>query len=135
MHLRNLPLAASRIFEAAVRQLSFKHAVEELYGSATTVGNQIRRFERDLGCKLFIRKTRAVVPTDAGQSLSKILTKSPEDMRIEMPLPTQDMHGSHDAPGPAQAPRSASGPIAQARPWPQPACLPPKATDDHSRSA
>ena len=54
MHLRNLPLAASRTFEAAVRQLSFKHAAEELYVSATTVGNQIRRLERDLGCKLFI---------------------------------------------------------------------------------
>ena len=43
MHLRNLPLAALRTFEAAARQLSFKHAAEELCVSATTVSNQIRR--------------------------------------------------------------------------------------------
>lgn len=84
MHLRNLPLAPLRTFEAAARQLSFKHAAEELCVSATTVSNQIRRLEHDLGCKLFIRKTRAVVLTDAGRSLSKVLTTSLEDIRAEV---------------------------------------------------
>ena len=84
MHLRKLPLAALRTFEAAARQLSFKHAAEELCVSATTVSNQIRRLERDPGCKLFIRKTRTVVLTDAGRSLSKVLTKSLENIRAEV---------------------------------------------------
>ncbi len=84
MYLRNLPLAALRTFEAAARHLSFKHAAEELCVSATTVSNQIRRLERDMGCKLFIRKTRAVVLTDAGRSLSRVLTRSLEDIRAEV---------------------------------------------------
>lgn len=84
MHLRNLPLAALRTFEAAARLLSFKDAANELCVSATTVSNQIRRLERDLGRQLFIRKTRAVVLTDAGRSLSKVLTRSLEDIRAEV---------------------------------------------------
>jgi len=84
MYLRNLPLAALRTFEAAARHLSFKLAAEELCVSATTVSNQIRRLERDLGCKLFIRKTRAVVLTDAGRSLSKVMTRSLEEIRAEV---------------------------------------------------
>lgn len=89
MYLRNLPLAALRTFEAAARHLSFKRAAEELCVSATTVSNQIRRLERDLGCKLFIRKTRAVVLTDAGRSLSKVMTRSLEDIRAEVETHTR----------------------------------------------
>ena len=89
MYLRNLPLAALRTFEAAARHLSFKLAAEELCVSATTVSNQIRRLERDLGCKLFIRKTRAVVLTDAGRSLSKVMTRSLEDIRAEVETHTR----------------------------------------------
>lgn len=84
MHLRNLPLAALRTFEAAARHLSFKIAAEELCVSATTVSNQIRRLERDMNCKLFVRKTRAVVLTDAGRSLSRVLTQSFENIRSEV---------------------------------------------------
>ncbi len=84
MHIRNLPLAALRTFEVAARRLSFKSAADELCVSATTVSNQIRRLERDLGCQLFIRKTRAVVLTDAGRSLSRVLTRSLEDIRAEV---------------------------------------------------
>ena len=84
MHLRNLHLNALRTFEAAARRLSFKDAADELCVSATTVSNQIRRLERDLGCQLFVRKTRAVVPTDAGRSLAEVLSRSLEDIRAEV---------------------------------------------------
>ncbi|MCR9152454.1 MAG: LysR substrate-binding domain-containing protein [Rhodobacteraceae bacterium] len=84
MHLRNLQLNALRTFEAAARRLSFKEAADELCVSATTVSNQIRRLERDLGCQLFVRKTRAVLLTDAGRSLAKVLTRSLEDIRAEV---------------------------------------------------
>ena len=81
---RNLPLTALRTFEVAARRLSFKDAADELCVSATTVSNQIRRLERDLGIKLFIRRTRAVVLTDAGRSLSKVMTRSLEEIRVEV---------------------------------------------------
>jgi LysR family glycine cleavage system transcriptional activator len=81
---RKLPLTALRTFEVAARRLSFKHAAEELCVSATTVSNQIRELERDWGFKLFIRKTRAVVLTDEGRSLSDVLTKAFDDIRTEV---------------------------------------------------
>jgi LysR family glycine cleavage system transcriptional activator len=84
MHLRNLHLNALRTFEAAARRLSFKDAADELCVSATTVSNQIRRLERDLGCQLFVRKTRAVVLTDSGRSLAQVMTRSLEDIRAEV---------------------------------------------------
>jgi LysR family glycine cleavage system transcriptional activator len=81
---RKLPLTALRTFEVAARRLSFKDAAEELCVSATTVSNQIRELERDWSCKLFIRKTRAVVLTDEGRSLSGVLTKAFNDIRAEI---------------------------------------------------
>jgi LysR family glycine cleavage system transcriptional activator len=73
-----------RTFEVAARRLSFKDAADELCVSATTVSNQIRELERDWRCKLFIRKTRAVVLTDEGRSLSRVLTKAFDDIRAEV---------------------------------------------------
>ena len=81
---RKLPLTALHTFEVAARRLSFKDAADELCVSATTVSNQIRELERDWRCKLFIRKTRAVVLTDKGRSLSRVLTKAFDDIRAEV---------------------------------------------------
>jgi LysR family glycine cleavage system transcriptional activator len=81
---KRLPLTALRTFEVAARRLSFKDAAEELCVSATTVSNQIRELERDWKCKLFIRKTRAVVLTDEGRSLSAVLTRAFDDIRAEI---------------------------------------------------
>ncbi|MDB2369515.1 LysR substrate-binding domain-containing protein [Planktomarina temperata] len=81
---RKLPLTALRTFEVAARRLSFKDAADELCVSATTVSNQIRELERDWRCKLFIRRTRAVVLTDEGRSLSRVLTKAFDDIRAEV---------------------------------------------------
>lgn len=73
---RRLPLTALRVFEAAARLESFKDAAAELGVSATTVSNQIRSLEREWGRALFIRKTRHVVPTAAGLSLSRVVSQS-----------------------------------------------------------
>lgn len=81
---RNLPLTALRTFEVAARRLSFKEAADELCVSATTVSNQIRQLEADWQCKLFIRKTRAVVLTDEGRSLSQVVTRAFDDIRAEV---------------------------------------------------
>ena len=81
---RNLPLTALRTFEVAARRLSFKEAADELCVSATTVSNQIRQLEADWQCKLFIRKTRAVILTDEGRSLSQVVTRAFDDIRAEV---------------------------------------------------
>jgi LysR family transcriptional regulator, glycine cleavage system transcriptional activator len=82
--LRRLPLTALRTFEVAARRLSFKDAANELCVSPTTVSNQIRQLEKDWKCQLFIRKTRAVVLTDAGRSLSRVLSRAFNDIQVEI---------------------------------------------------
>jgi len=79
-----LPLTALRSFEAAARLLSFKDAAAELGVSPTTISNQIRGLERDWGCRLFIRKTRRIDLTEAGRSLSRVVSHAFDDIRTEM---------------------------------------------------
>lgn len=58
-----------RVFEAAARHLSFKLAAKELELTPTAVSHQIRNLEAHLDIPLFIRHTRAVELTAAGQTL------------------------------------------------------------------
>lgn len=81
---KRLPLTALRSFEAAARLLSFKSAAEELHVTPTSVSNQIRQIEADWDCMLFIRKTRKVVLTDAGRSLSKVMSRAFDDIYAEV---------------------------------------------------
>lgn len=70
MDARRLPpLTALRAFEAAARHLSFKHAAAELSLTPTAISHQVRRLEEHLGVRLFVRGTRRVDLTPAGQSL------------------------------------------------------------------
>ena len=71
--VERLPLTALRVFEAAARLGSFKDAAVELGVSTTTVSNLIRKLEHDWGCLLFIRRTRHVVLTNTGLSLSGVV--------------------------------------------------------------
>jgi len=67
-----LPLNALRTFAAAARHLSFK-AAAELCVCATTVSNQ-----------LFVRKTRAVILTEAGRAMARTLTRAFAEIRAEV---------------------------------------------------
>jgi len=80
---RRLPLTALRTFEAAARIGSFKDAAVELGVSPTTVSNQIRRLERDWSCRLFVRRPREVLLTDAGRSLANVLRQAFESIARE----------------------------------------------------
>jgi len=53
----------------AAGHLSFKHAADELSVTPSAISHQIRDLEAYLGCKLFVRGTRALELTLAGQSL------------------------------------------------------------------
>jgi len=69
-----LPLTALRSFEVAGRLLSFTRAAEELFVSQAAISRQIRELEASLGHPLFERQHRAVVLTDDGEELLRILT-------------------------------------------------------------
>lgn len=76
IRVKRLPLTALRTFEAAARLGRFKDAAVELGVSPTTVSNQIRRLERDWSCRLFVRRPREVLLTDAGRSLGNVVRQA-----------------------------------------------------------
>ncbi len=63
------PLNALKAFEAAARHLSFTRAGEELHVTQAAISHQIKGLEDRLGMPLFRRLNRALMLTDAGQSL------------------------------------------------------------------
>ncbi|MES1939212.1 LysR family transcriptional regulator [Salinisphaera sp. T5B8] len=69
-------LSALRAFEAAARLGSFKAAAEALHLSPTAVSHHIRGLEAQLGVSLFVRRTRAITPTEAGLQLSQAATRA-----------------------------------------------------------
>lgn len=66
---RPLSLDGLRAFEAVARRLSFSAAADELYLTQSAVSRQIKSLELELGAPLFIRGTRKVELTAAGQTL------------------------------------------------------------------
>lgn len=66
---RPIQLAALRGFEAAARLLSFTLAAGELNLTQSSISRQIAALERQVGRKLFIRKTRALLLTPQGERL------------------------------------------------------------------
>lgn len=70
------PMAAIRVFEAAARLASFTKAAEELGMTQAAVSYQIKVLEERLGAPLFLRKTRQVTLTDAGQRLAPKISEA-----------------------------------------------------------
>jgi LysR family glycine cleavage system transcriptional activator len=68
--MQRLPgLPAFRTFEAAARNLSFSRAAATLGVTPAAVSSQIRSLEDQLGVKLFVRTSRQMALTGAGQIL------------------------------------------------------------------
>lgn len=68
MSARLPPLNALKAFEASARHLSFTKAANELFVTQAAVSHQIKGLENHLGIKLFMRKNRALLLTEEGQS-------------------------------------------------------------------
>jgi LysR family glycine cleavage system transcriptional activator len=68
---RPIELASLRGFESAARHLSFTQAAEELHLTQSAVSRQVAALESDVGHRLFVRKTRALALTPAGERLAK----------------------------------------------------------------
>jgi DNA-binding transcriptional LysR family regulator len=78
MHRRDLPASLDllRGFEAAARLLSFTAAAAELFLTQSAVSRQVQQLEEQLGVKLFERRTRALVLTDAGDRYFRDVSKA-----------------------------------------------------------
>lgn len=68
---RPLDLAPLRGFDAAARHLSFTRAAEEMHLTQSSVSRQVADLEAQLGHPLFVRRTRALELTDAGERLAR----------------------------------------------------------------
>src|SRR5438045_2545961 len=76
---RPLSLTNLRAFEAVARTLGFGAAADELHLTQSAISRQIKSIEDELGAPLFVRGTRHVQITPAGQTLLRavepLLTK------------------------------------------------------------
>lgn len=63
-------------FEAAARNASFKKAAQEMNVTPAAVSHQIKALETDLGCSLFLRRSRGVELTEKGAFLFLAIQRS-----------------------------------------------------------
>ncbi|MGK0399268.1 MAG: LysR family glycine cleavage system transcriptional activator, partial [Gammaproteobacteria bacterium] len=68
------PLNSLRAFEISGRRLSFSKAAAELNVTPGAISQQIRVLEEFLDVKLFKRRNRTIVLTDAGQLCLPLIT-------------------------------------------------------------
>ncbi len=73
---RPVQLAALRAFDAAARRLSFTLAAEELALTQSAISRQIATLEQQVGAALFVRKTRALALTAAGERLREAVRQA-----------------------------------------------------------
>lgn len=73
---RPIQLASLRGFEAAARLLSFTLAADELALTQSSISRQIGALERQVGKPLFLRKTRALELTFAGERLQRAVQQA-----------------------------------------------------------
>lgn len=67
MIMRNLTLRQIRIFLSASKHMSFSRAAEELHISAPAISMQIKEMEEDMGVILFVRESKKISLTTAGE--------------------------------------------------------------------
>jgi LysR family glycine cleavage system transcriptional activator len=67
------PLNSLRAFEAAARHLSFTKGAKELNVTQGAVSHQVKGLEERLGLKLFLRRPKGLVLTEAGQTCQKFI--------------------------------------------------------------
>lgn len=80
LSVRLPPTASLRALEAAARHLSYTRAAEELFITQSAVSHQIKHAEDIWKVKLFDRRGRSLVLTEAGQLLAPVVREFLEDL-------------------------------------------------------
>ena len=76
-HMRQVEKGSSLLMEFIERsQAGDWDAAEALHLSPTAVSHHVRGLEEQLGVSLFVRRTRAIAPTEAGLQLSQAATRA-----------------------------------------------------------
>jgi len=78
------PLKALRAFEASARHASLTKAAEELFVSAGAVSQQVKLLEEFLDQKLFERRHRQIVLTEAGRLLMPGITTAFDQIQLSV---------------------------------------------------
>lgn len=78
MRHRLPPLNSLRLFEASARLLSFKNAAEELLLTPSAVSHGIQSLEDWLGTPLFLRTTKGIVLSEAGNAYFPVVRQALE---------------------------------------------------------
>jgi LysR family glycine cleavage system transcriptional activator len=102
------PLRALHAFEAAARHHSFAAAARELGVTPTAISHQIRQLEESCGTKLFQRRPRPLLLTNAGARLYPALRNGFDALASAMALLAEED---------AQAPLRVTSPSAFASKW------------------
>jgi LysR family glycine cleavage system transcriptional activator len=82
--LASIPLSAIRVFEAAARLRSFTRAAAELGITQAAVSWQVKALEKRLDQPLFVRLTREVALTEAGERLSRAASEAMNGLRAAL---------------------------------------------------
>lgn len=94
MAIRFPPIAALRALEAAARHLSYTRAAEELHVTQSAISHQIRHAEELWGFKLFERRGRRLVLTEAGHALVPVV----RDFMRRITSTLEDLSESNEGP-------------------------------------
>lgn len=87
------PLMALRAFEAVARHLSFIKAAEELSVTQSAISHQVQKLEQFLDRQLFIRRTRAIDLTPAGEAYYRQIQPALESIALATrDLRSNDQH-------------------------------------------
>ncbi|MHC8321919.1 LysR substrate-binding domain-containing protein [Pseudomonas sp. GB2N2] len=87
------PLIALRAFEAVARHLSFIKAAEELSVTQSAISHQVQKLEQFLNQQLFIRRTRAIDLTPAGEAYYRQIQPALESIALATrELRSNDLH-------------------------------------------
>lgn len=73
-----------QVFLTVFKERSFRTAAKQLGLSPSTVSEKVSMLERSLGVPLFIRTTRSVTATEAGQALAERITPLLTEMRAAL---------------------------------------------------
>jgi len=77
----NISTRQLEAFVAAARLGSFTRAAEQIHMTQAGLSLTLRNLERQLGCRLFNRTTRAIWLTDAGRRLQPVVERMLDELR------------------------------------------------------